>query len=234
MSADEVHIEQSESIGAYALGALPELDARVFERHLMGCERCQEELRRLTDAVEALPRSVTPHEPPAALKRSIMEQVRAEATPRSSPARGPRRFSLPRLRPAVAWAAGALLIAGVLVGYGVSQLAGDGSARTLQATVDIERLPGGSASLSVPEDEGLGSVLHVEGLPDPGAGRVYQVWVERDGEVEPASIFDVDARGAGAAAVPESLDGVTAVMVTRERRGGAERPTEMPVLRVDV
>jgi len=77
-------------------------------------------------------------------------------------------------------------------------------------------------------------VLSVEGMPDAGRGRVYEVWVERDGEVEPASIFDVNDRGSGAAAVPGSLDDVDAVMVTREQRGGAEHPTEMPVLRVDV
>ena len=57
------HSEQVESIGAYALGALPELEAQVFERHLMACEECQEELQRLSGAVEALPRSVTPHQP---------------------------------------------------------------------------------------------------------------------------------------------------------------------------
>src|SRR5687768_12193465 len=111
MSANEVHTEQSESVGAYALGALPALEAQVFERHLMGCELCQEELRRLTEAVEALPRSVPPHQPPASLKAGLMEQVRAEAAP--SPTRAWWRFSLPRLRPAMAWAAAALLIAGV-------------------------------------------------------------------------------------------------------------------------
>jgi anti-sigma-K factor RskA len=234
MNADEVHTEQSKSVAAYALGALPELDARVFERHLMGCERCQDELRRLTEAVEALPRSVTPHEPPASLKASIMEQVRAEAQTRPSRARERRRFSLPRLRPAIAWAAAALLLAGVLLGYGVSQLGTDDSGgRTLQAEVDVQRLPDASATLSVPEDDG-NSVLRVEGLPEPGEDRIYQVWVQRDDEVVPVSIFDVDTTGAGAAAVPASLEGVTAVMVTRERRGGAEQPTEMPVLRVDV
>ncbi len=35
MSTDQVHAEQAESVGAYALGALPELEAQVFERHLM-------------------------------------------------------------------------------------------------------------------------------------------------------------------------------------------------------
>jgi anti-sigma-K factor RskA len=231
MSAEEVHAEQSESVGAYALGALPALEAQVFERHLMACELCQEELRRLTEAVEALPRSVPPHQPPASLKASLMEQVRAEAAP--SPTRAWWRFSLPRLRPAMAWAAAALLIAGVLTGYGLSQLGGDdGGDRTLQAQVDMQQLPQGSATLSVPEDGG--ALLRVEGMPDPGKERVYQVWVERDGNVESASIFNVDENGAGAAAVPESTDGVSAVMVTREPRGGSPQPTEPPVLRVDV
>ena len=236
MSTDQVHAEQVESVGAYALGALPELDAQVFERHLMGCELCQEELGRLTRAVEALPRSVAPYEPPPSLKASLMEQVRAEA-PEPRPARGRRRLSLslPRLRPAVAWAAAAILVAGVLLGYGVSQLGGDaGETRTLQAQVDMSQLPDGTASLSVPDDESRGSVLRVEGLPDAGKDRVYQVWVERDGQVVPVSIFDVDGSGNGAAAVPESLDGVSAVMVTREPKGGSMTPSEAPVLRVDV
>jgi anti-sigma-K factor RskA len=230
MTGDQAHRDHAESVGAYALGALPALEAQVFERHLMGCELCQGELQRLTEAVEALPRSVTPLEPPPSLRASLMETVNADAS-RARPARERRRFSLPRLRPAVAFAS--VGVACMLAGFAVSELArDDGGSRTLSAQVDERRLGGGSASLSVPDDGG--AVLRVEGLPDPGRGRVYQLWVERDGQVEPASIFDVDAAGTGAAAVAGSLDGVSAVMVTRERRGGAEQPTEMPVLRVDV
>jgi anti-sigma factor RsiW len=223
------HVDLVESIGAYALGALPELEAQVFERHLMSCEECQEELHRLNQAVESLPRSVSLHQPPASLKAGLMEAVNAEAAPTPAPAR--RRFSLPRLQPAFAWAAAACVLA-VGVGYGVSELSQDESgARTLSAQVDDQRVPGASGRLSVSDD---GAVLEVEGMPDAGRGRVYEVWVERDGDVTPASIFDVDASGNGAAAVPGSLDDIDAVMVTREQRGGADQPTEMPVVRVDV
>jgi len=226
------HSDHAENLGAYALGALPELEAQVFERHLMACDECQDELQRLNEAVEALPRSVAPHEPPPSLKASLMEVVNAEARP----ARERRGFALPRLgriRPAVAWAAAACVIA-LAVGYGLSEIGDDeGGTRTLSAQVDEQRVAGGSATLTVPEN-GDGAVLRVAGMPAAGARRVYQVWVERDGELEPSSIFDVDKRGNGAAAVPESLDGASAVMVTREQRGGADRPTEMPVLRVDV
>jgi anti-sigma-K factor RskA len=222
------HADQAENIGAYALGALPELEAQVFERHLMACDECQEELHRLNEAVGALPRSVAAHQPPPSLKASLMAVVTAEAEP--APRR--RRFALPQLRPAIAWAAAACVLAAT-VGYGVSELGQDdeSGARTLSAQVDDQRLPGANASLSVSDG---GSVLNVEGMPDPGRGRVYEVWVERDGEVAPASIFDVDSSGSGAAAVPGSLADVDAVMVTREQRGGSEQPTEMPVLRVDV
>ena len=131
------------------------------------------------------------------------------------PARVPRASAggspCSRLRPAAAFASA--VSRALLAGFAVSELArDDGDAQTLSAQVDQQRLRAGSASLSVPEDGG--SVLRVDGLPDPGGDRVYQVWVERDGEVEPISIFDVDAAGDGAAAVPGSLDGVSAVMVT--------------------
>ena len=222
--------EQADNVGAYALGALPDLEAQVFERHLMGCGECQEELRRLNEAVEALPRSVSQHEPPPSLKASVMDVVNAEAADRR-PAGRRWTFRLPQLRPAMAWAtaaAAALIVAAVLV-------VGNGDdGRTLQAQVDMKRLPDGSASLSIPEDEKDGSVLRVEGMPDPGRQRVYQVWVQRDGKVAPVSIFDVDESGDGAAAVPESLEDADAVMVTREPRGGSEQPTEAPLLRVGV
>lgn len=230
------HADQAESVGAYALGALSELEAQVFERHLMSCDDCQDELRRLNEAVEALPRSVAQHDPPPSLKAGLMEVVNAEAE-RTRPTRQRKwpALRLPRFTPAIAWAAAACLILGALVGVGVSQLGGDDEApRTLQAQVDMNRLPDGSASLSVPDGESGGSVLRVEGMPDPGAERVYQVWVESDGNVVPVSIFDVNKSGSGAAAVPMSLDDADAVMVTREPRGGSAEPTEAPVLRVDV
>lgn len=225
------HEEQVENVGAYALGAMPELEAQVFERHLMSCTACQEELQRLNQAAAALPRSVTPYPAPDSVKQSLMATVRAEATAAEpSRAREPRfRFSWPRLRPVFAGAAAALLIA--LAAYGLTRDVD--SSRTVTAQVDDARVPEGSASLSIP-DGGEGAVLSVEGLPDPGPGRIYQVWVQRGDEVVPVSIFSVDTAGGGAAAVPGSLDDATAVMVTREKRGGAAAPTEEPLLSAEV
>ena len=229
------HDEHAEGLGAYALGALPPLEAQVFERHLMGCTACQDELQRLNEAADALPRAVTPYQPPASLKESLMATVRADvarAAPEPEPERAPsrsRRAWFPRLRPAIALAAAVAV--GALAVYGLS-VDGDDT-RTVSAQVDQTRLPRASASLAIP-DGGDGALLRVEGLPDPGRERVYQVWVQRGEEVVPVSIFSVDASGEGTAGVPGSMSGVDAVMVTRERRGGATAPTEEPVLSVEV
>ncbi len=240
MTARRTHEDYAENLAAYALGALPELEARVFERHLMGCESCQAGLERVSPAVEALPRAVTQYEPPASLKESLMEVVNAEAE-RARHREGTAwrwrwRPAFPRVRPGIAGAAAAVVVMSGVAGYGVSELARDESpgARTVAAEVDLQRLPEASASLLIPRNDGRGALLRVQGLPDPGRDRIYQVWVQRGGEVAPVSIFDVDSRGAGAAAVPESVEDVTAVMVTRERRGGAKAPTEAPLLRVEV
>jgi hypothetical protein len=223
------HDEQAENVGAYALGALPDLEAQVFERHLMGCGACQDELQRLNEAAAALPRSVTPYSAPPSLKRSLMETVHEEAQRSDARPARERRAWLPRLRPAFAMAAAGLLIA--LAAYGLTRDVD--SSRTVTAQVDERRVPEGTASLSIPEG-GDDAVLRVSGLPDPGRDRVYQVWIERGEEVVPGPVFSVHSDGSGAAAVTGSLDDASAVMVTREKRGGSSGPTETPLVTVEV
>jgi hypothetical protein len=72
----------------------------------------------------------------------------------------------------------------------------------------------------------------VRGTPQPPDDRVYQVWLERDGKIEPGPLFTVDRNGNGVAAVPGDLDKVDRVMVTREPRAGALQPSEAPVMTV--
>ena len=67
-------------------------------------------------------------------------------------------------------------------------------------------------------------------LPELPANRVYQVWIERDGALEPSTVFVLNDRGSGIAAVPESLQGADRVLLTAEPRGGSEQPTSNPLL----
>lgn len=232
------HDEHAENVAAYALGALPELEAQLFERHLASCGTCRTELQRARQATDALARSVVQFAPPPSLRESLIAAIDAETASavepsRAAPAPRPARRSwIPRLRPAIALAAAS---AAVAFAFGAGTLLTQpADPRTVAATVDQDRLPEGTASLLIPESESRGAILRVQGLPDPGRDRVYQVWVQRDGEVVPVSIFDVDSEGSGAAAIPQSLDGVSAVMVTRERRGGATAPSEPPAITADV
>jgi anti-sigma-K factor RskA len=233
------HEDYEENVGAYLLGALPELEAEVFEKHLENCASCRRELDQLRVAAEALPRAVEPVAPPPELKESLMATVWAEAGEQREEAEKRRRSAprflerLPRLSPAFAAVAAVCVLAvGIGLGIGVANLGGSGS-KTVAALVDHTRAPSGSASLQIPSGGGKGSLLTVQGLPDPGAGKVYEVWVQRNGTMRAAgALFSVGSGGSGSAGIPGSLKGAEAVAVTAERDGGTLQPTQMPVLTV--
>jgi anti-sigma-K factor RskA len=137
-------------------------------------------------------------------------------------------------RPAFAAAAAAVLIA---VGIGLGALVGavgggsDNDASTVAANVDVTRMPTGKASL-VLRDSNDGAILRVQGMQQPQAGHVYEVWVQRDGKMVPSSLFTVDGDGNGTAGIPDELSDAEAVLVTREPSGGSKQPSEPPVVTV--
>jgi anti-sigma factor RsiW len=233
---DERHEAYAESAGAYLLDALSELEERAFEHHLADCAACREEIERLRPAAEALPRSVPPVAPPPSLKISLMATVEEEAgvKPRSSRAGFLRRLVPPgRMRPAVAWASACfLLVAGVVAGFGVASLVSGDGTRTISARVDSTRVPMGGGSLAVASEDRDGAVLRVHGMPALDKDTVYEVWLQREGEVVAQSLFTVGGDGDGAGAVKDDLEGADAVLVTREPRGGARAPSERPIMRV--
>lgn len=250
----ERHEIYEQDIGAYLLSALSETEERRLEQHLEECHICRDEVERLRVAADALPRSVTPVAPPESLRRSLMEVVSADVEERAAREGGARPGPAGRIltrvrrrladsgrglragRPAVAWVSAAfVLFVGLLAGYAGSEvLSGGDDTSTLSAAVDRDRIPAGSGSLLVRDDRGEGAILRVHGMPTLDGGRVYQVWVKRDGEVVPQALFSVGSNGAGAAAVEGDLGEADAVLVTREAAGGARAPSEEPVLSVDL
>ena len=83
--------------------------------------------------------------------------------------------------------------------------------------------------LEIHEDS---SMLVAKNMPAPPRGRIYQVWLKRPGkDPEPTSVL-WSTRGDGSAevAVPGSLEGVEAVLVTDEPPGGSEVPSKPPVI----
>lgn len=228
--------------GAYVLSALEPAEQAAFEGHLASCADCRAEVERLRAAVDALPRSVEPFAAPLSLKRSLMEAVRDDAAGESAPAR--RRSLLERLgldrpltgmRPEFAWVSAAFVLAvGIALGAAVSQLSGgSGSSpqRVVAAVADRTRVPNASATLTLPAGSGSGpSQLRVSGLPAPKPNQVYEIWLKRGDQLQPGPLFNVDSQGNGAGAIPGDLSGVSAVLVTREPTGGAQRPSEVPII----
>jgi anti-sigma-K factor RskA len=225
------HEHWHDATGAYVLGALDEDERAAFEEHLAGCPACRAEVDQLLPAAQALPISVDPVAPPPALKARIMAEVEREASllaaagPEAdrpaAPQRRRRRRSLrvPRLVPAAV--AAALLVVGVAIGVGATQL-DDEPERTIAA--QVSGAPGATVSVELNGEEGR---LMARGLPAPPSGRVYQVWLKRDGHApEPtAALFMPSRDGAATASVPGTMEGIDQVMVTDEPDGGSPQPT---------
>ena len=204
------HTGHTDDVGAYLLGALNDLERQAFERHLRGCGECQDELERLRPAAEALPGSVKQLEPPPGLKKRLMAEVE------------PRRRTPNRSLLAVA----AALVIALAVAVGVSQLGGDNT-RTVTATV-ADAMPRAGGQLDIDGDH---ATLRLHDMPDLGRARVYQVWLQHGERMVPARTFEVGRSGTGDVRLPDvrKTDGV---FVTREDRGGAEVPSEDPIVSV--
>ena len=225
-----------DDIAAYSLDALDGREAELLEDHLGECDSCNEQLRWLTLAVDQIPRSVEQLPAPSSLRERLMEVVDREAeAPRASapaPAAAKRRRWLPSfeaftLRPALAGMATVLLLAAGIVGYQLHDTGGTGGG---QETFAAQSLDGSSASgtLSVSGDQGS---LNVKNLPPAADGDVYQAWIkDGQGSIHPSRVFDVSDNGTGAVSISKGLTGASEVMVTREPKGGSDRPTESPFL----
>lgn len=225
MNADD-HNRWSEDLAAYLLGALERDEAAEFERHLEGCKSCEEEMRWLQPAVGVLPEAVERHEPPRQLREALMAEVHddvreAQARPRATRS---RRWLL---KPAMGFAALALLVAGV-VGYEVGNggSGGDGGASTL------ERQVGGIDVKMV--QEGDSGTLQLSGVHQLPPDKVLEAWVEREGQVEAVPALFVPNRNGQAETRIADMNGVEVVMVTEEPQGGSEAPTGEPIMTMKV
>jgi anti-sigma-K factor RskA len=231
------HAHWADSVGAYLLGALEPGELEHFEAHLAECGTCRRDVAELKVAADALPVSVPLVSPSPALKDRIMAVVESEAellaaagkrADEPAAAARPRRDRGRLLgwlsRPAVALASVLLLLAGG--GLAGVLLSGEDDSRTVVAQTQSPRA---DVRLEIGDD---GSTLVARNMPAPPSGRIYQVWLKRPGkDPEPTSVL-WSTRGDGSAevAVPGSLEGVEAVLVTDEPPGGSETPSKPPVI----
>jgi anti-sigma factor RsiW len=227
MEANALH----DLTAAYALDALDSEDARAYEAHLARCERCREELASLSDAAGALAYATEAPLPPLELRARILQQARRD------------RPNVVPLRPRWAYpvAAVAAIAACAAIGLGIwaASLSGRLDSRTkalatqervaqILARADSRTVAFAKGTLVVARNGEAALVLH--GLERPAGGRTYEAWVTVGGAPEPAGLFG----GGAVVAVPLERPVPTgaSVLVTEERAGGVEAPTQKPFLSV--
>jgi anti-sigma-K factor RskA len=234
MSDDHQH--WSDDVAGYLLGALEPTAAAELERHLAGCRRCREEMRRLGPPVQALPESIDIVEPPRRLRAQLLAEVRADAR-EAGPSEaaehpwlgvGRRLRALRRGRfgwwPAAGLATLVLAVAAV-AGY---ELGNQGSAPD-RGSVVTGRTGPVKATVTT-EDQG--GTLRLSNVPHLPRDRVLEAWVQREGKVEPVRALFVPDRSGHASTTIGDMRGVEAVMVTAEPQGGSGHPTSKPIVTV--
>jgi len=208
---------------AYALGALEPEEARAFARHAESCVVCRDELTEFMRVVDDLALSPRQLAPPRRLRRAVLAAAETEPRLASFSARHRRRWAA-----AGALAAGLATAAIVLVvGLGGPPSTSAPVSRSVRAQV-----LGSDASAQLRLASGRAELV-VTHLPQPGPGKIYEVWLEPAGSAPPrptGALFGVTTAGDAVVDVPGDLRRVAAVMVTREPAGGTSTPTSAPVI----
>jgi hypothetical protein len=151
-------------------------------------------------------------------------QARPEAKTTSSWWESLRGFAL---RPATGIAVVILLLVGAGVGY---LLHGNDSSEPQSTVIEAQALEQGVPVSAKVERTGDSATLHVAQLPPLDNEQVYEIWLQRNGEMEPSNTFVLNADGTAEAAIPHGVNGAEGVFVTREPMGGSAHPTTKPVL----
>ena len=235
------HDELESSLAAWLLGALDSPDdAEAVRVHVEGCASCREVAERLRRVVGALPLSVDEVAPPPRLRERVLAGA-ASARPPGTPAairvvRPPKRArdrALPRI-PLYAAAAIAVIAlpTGVIAGEALRAPRAPVQSQVTHFTLEGHQdMAGARATVTDLRSDGV-ALIDFRGLPQPGAGRVYEVWlIKSGGSPEPAAVFVPDGNGAKVVLVNHSLAGYSVMAVTNEPGpDGSAAPTQQPQL----
>ena len=233
MSHAAEHDRCAEDLGAFALGALGELDSERVERHLVACTECRTELEWMRTAVDALPGSVPQVQPSPQLRARVMDAVRAEAellNAAGAAADRPARESRPLLGWS-GWRLGGAAAALCAVAAVAIVLAGGGGSTTRTVPAELAASLRGRATAAL-RISGTRAQLVVARLPAPPADHVDELWVEpAGGQPRPAGTFVVRT---GTVTLTARVRRGDTVLVTVEPGAGTGAPTSTPFLRATV
>jgi anti-sigma-K factor RskA len=246
-------------VGAYVLDALTEADRASFERHLLTCEQCREDVRGLRETAARLA-GATAISPRPELREQTM---RAAARIRQQPplvVSQKRRLLAGRrwrrgLRPAGAgarpWLARLALTAAVVLaitatvfGLHLSSMQGrlsaaerrDSAIATVLGAHDATTLTakvrtGGMATVVMSHRE-RALVFIASGLTRLPAAQAYELWLMSPAGDVPAGMLPPARRGMSGPMVVNRLGPGEQLAMTVEPAAGARRPTSAPVVLV--
>ena len=216
----------------YALDALDADERSRFEAHLDHCVDCQVEMAgfmatavRLGDAVG--------HAPPPALRDRLLAEISTTVQERPivtalAERRGIRR-ALPRLAMAAAFLIGAVGVGGYVTEHQNAEDANDKNVAmsTVLGADDVatesKNFESGTIKLySSPSVDS--AVIIAKGLPDPGQGKVYQVWMVDDAGTTSQGTFSTSGE-----MVMQGVAGSDHVALTIEPAGGSKQPSNAPI-----
>ena len=238
-------------IPAYALGALEPDEVDTVERHIAGCAECAAELQRMTGVANLLlvaPALDSGPGAPPALRDRVLDRVRAikaESAPApqpSSPVTPPG--AEPRTTQRGGWGSRLRALFGQSAGDDIGLYHPTGDPELDRILLDllldpncaVVAAPGAAepeafARLVTAPNRDTG-VLLTSGLKALTPGHVYQIWLLRDGQPVPNTLFTTDRHGRSASLVRASgpVLGFDTVAVTPEPAGGSPGPTGPIVL----
>lgn len=221
--------------GAFAVDALGDLERAQFEHHLAECAECRAEVASLRETAALLAQSEA-EAPPESLRQGVLSgigQIRPlPPEPPAQPAQPAqpapavrtdvRRRRLPQLLAAAA--AVVLLAVGAVLWHPWQHDRANVADQVLHAPDAVkitEKLPGGAGEITLVRSVALGkAVMIADDVPQPPAGKTYQMWLQQPGQPmvsaglmpdpkEPA-VLSGDASTASAAAVSVEPSGGSA------------------------
>lgn len=244
-SSNEPHGKIRENLPAFVLGGLEPEEVRVMEEHLRGCEQCRREIASYETVTHALDLSAPDAPLPEGARERLLERTRAIGGSPQAEDAGASRSS--RRRPSrLPWAlAAASLLLAVLLGGALwqqnRQLSNEVAAQqnTITSVVDLmERAdlkvkdlptPMSEARVRVYEArEGDVGMIVFDRLPQPPAGKKYQLWVGSGGGLRSEGTFVLTSVEKGSyhklLNPSEGFDKYDRVGVLMVSKGGLQKP----------
>jgi anti-sigma-K factor RskA len=215
--------------GAYAVGAVDDLERAQFERHLAECQECRAEVASLREAA-ALLSETSAQTPPPSLRASVLSSIdTVRPLPPVVVAAAEAGRSTRRRFLVVAAAAVALIAfggVGATVWHSTTE-----DAPQADPFAQVAAAPGATTYAATLEDgarlevartaDGDRAVLRAPDLPEAPPGKVYQLWLDVDDHMVSAGFLDDPD---SPAVLHGDIAEATSANITIEDAEGADQP----------